>query len=37
MKSDIEIAQSANIQPIVNIAKKLGVSEDDMELYGKYN
>jgi len=36
MKSDIEIAQSANIQPIVNIAKKLGVSEDDMELYGKY-
>jgi len=36
MKSDIEIAQSANIQPIVNIARKLGVSEDDMELYGKY-
>ncbi|MEA3317114.1 MAG: formate--tetrahydrofolate ligase, partial [Bacteroidota bacterium] len=36
MKSDIEIAQSANIQTIVDIAKKLNISEDDLELYGKY-
>jgi len=36
MKSDIEIAQAANIQPIVNIAKKLNILEDDLELYGKY-
>lgn len=36
MKSDIEIAQSTNIQPIVNIAKKLNIPEDDLELYGKY-
>lgn len=36
MKSDIEIAQSANIQPIVNIAKQLSIPEDDLELYGKY-
>ncbi|MDD7795043.1 formate--tetrahydrofolate ligase [Clostridium sp. 'White wine YQ'] len=36
MKSDIEIAQGAKMQPIVNIAEKLGLSEDDIELYGKY-
>ncbi len=36
MKSDIEIAQSSNIQPIVNIAKQLNIHEDDLELYGKY-
>lgn len=36
MKSDIEIAQSANIQPVVNIAKQLNIPEDDLELYGKY-
>lgn len=36
MKSDIEIAQSASIQPIVNIAKQLNIPEDDLELYGKY-
>ena len=36
MKSDIEIAQAAKIQPIVNIAKKLNINEDDLELYGKY-
>ncbi len=36
MKSDIEIAQGANIQPIVNIAKQLNIPEDDLELYGKY-
>ncbi len=34
--SDIEIAQHAKMQPIVKIAKKLGIDEDDLELYGKY-
>jgi formate--tetrahydrofolate ligase len=36
LHSDIEIAQSASIRPIKGIAKKLGISEDDLELYGKY-
>ena len=36
MLSDIEIAQSAQVQPIVNIARKLGIKEDDLEYYGKY-
>jgi formate--tetrahydrofolate ligase len=34
--SDIEIAQSAKMLPVVEIAKKIGLSEDDLELYGKY-
>lgn len=36
MKSDIEIAQGSNIQPIVNIAKQLNIPEDNLELYGKF-
>ena len=36
MKSDIEIAQEAKMLPIVEIAHKMGVDEDDIELYGKY-
>ncbi|WP_303974184.1 formate--tetrahydrofolate ligase [Streptococcus merionis] len=36
MKTDIEIAQSINLKPIVEIARKAGVAEDDLELYGKY-
>jgi formate--tetrahydrofolate ligase len=36
MKSDIEIAQSAVMQPIVRIAERLGLGEDDIDLYGKY-
>jgi len=36
MKSDIEIAQSAKIRPIVEIAEKLGIPKDDIEQYGKY-
>ena len=36
MKSDIEIAQEAKILPIVKIAQDLNLSEDDIELYGKY-
>lgn len=35
-KSDIEIAQEATPQDIREIAKKLCLSEDDIELYGKY-
>jgi formate--tetrahydrofolate ligase len=36
MRKDIEIAQDAKIRPIVEIAAKLGISEDELELYGKY-
>lgn len=36
MKTDIEIAQSATLEPIVDIAKKLNISADQLELYGKY-
>lgn len=35
-KSDIEIAQEATPQDIREIAKKLNLTEDDIELYGKY-
>ena len=34
--SDIEIAQDAKMLPIIEIAKKLGIDADDIELYGKY-
>jgi len=34
--SDLEIAQSAKIQPIQDIASKIGISSDDLILYGKY-
>ncbi len=34
--SDIEIAQQTNLEPIVNIAEKVGLTADDLELYGKY-
>ncbi|MGD2163026.1 MAG: formate--tetrahydrofolate ligase [Anaerolineales bacterium] len=34
--SDIEIAQEADLRPIREIADKLGLTEDDMDLYGKY-
>ena len=36
MKSDIEIAQECKMLPIKEVAAKIGVSEDDLELYGKY-
>lgn len=36
MKSDIEIANSVELQKISQIAKKLNLSEDDIEMYGKY-
>ncbi|HHY42433.1 MAG TPA: formate--tetrahydrofolate ligase [Thermoanaerobacterales bacterium] len=35
-KSDIEIAQSVKLKDIREIAAKLGLTEDDIELYGKY-
>jgi len=34
--SDIEIAQAKKLEHIIKIAKKLGVDEDDIEMYGKY-
>ncbi|WP_130807699.1 formate--tetrahydrofolate ligase [Senegalia massiliensis] len=34
--SDIDIAKDANIKPIFEIANKVGLDEDDLELYGKY-
>ncbi len=34
--TDIEISQAATLQPIRNIAAKLGIAEEDLELYGKY-
>ncbi len=36
MKTDIEIAQNATIYPITQIAKKLNINGDYLELYGKY-
>ncbi|MBE7090971.1 MAG: formate--tetrahydrofolate ligase [Clostridiales bacterium] len=36
MKTDIEIAQEAKLADIREIAKRLGLSEDDISLYGKY-
>ncbi len=36
MLSDIEIAQQAKLQPIKDVAAKLGISEDELEFYGKY-
>lgn len=36
MLSDIEIAQSAKMKPIMEIAQNLGIDPDDVELYGKY-
>lgn len=36
MKTDIEIAQSARLRPIEEIAAQIGLSEEDLELYGRY-
>lgn len=36
MKSDIQIAQECTMEPIIEVAKKIGLTEDDLELYGKY-
>lgn len=36
MKTDIQIAQEAKMLPIKEVAKKLNIEEDELELYGKY-
>lgn len=36
MKSDIEIAQETEMESIVKVAKKLGILEEELELYGNY-
>jgi formate--tetrahydrofolate ligase len=36
MKTDVQIAQEANMQPITEVAEKLGIKEDELELYGRY-
>ena len=36
MLTDVQIAQGAQMKPIKEIADQLGLSEDDLELYGKY-
>jgi len=36
MKTDIEIAQEAVKLPIVEVAARVGIEEDDLEMYGKY-
>lgn len=36
MLSDIEIAQKAHMLPITEVAGKLGIGEEDIELYGRY-
>lgn len=36
MLTDIEIAQQAQMKPITEVAEKIGISNDELELYGKY-
>ena len=36
MKTDIEIAKEAKMLPITEIATKLGIEDDELEMYGKY-
>ncbi|MDP4146467.1 MAG: formate--tetrahydrofolate ligase [Bacillota bacterium] len=36
MKTDIEIAQNAKMEPIIKVAQGLGLTEEDIDLYGKY-
>ena len=36
MKTDIQIARECEMKPIEEIAKRLGIDESDLELYGKY-
>lgn len=36
MKTDVQIAQEANMKPISEIAAQLDISDDELELYGKY-
>ena len=34
--TDIEIARNTKLEKIVDVAKKIGLDEEDLELYGKY-
>ncbi len=34
--SDLDIAQAATVKPVLDIAESIGLSEDDLDLYGKY-
>ena len=36
MKTDIQIAQEAEMKPIKEVAAAYAIGEDDLELYGKY-
>ena len=36
MLTDVEIAQSTEMENIKDVASRIGLSEDDLELYGKY-
>ena len=36
MKTDIQIAKEATMLPITKIAEKFGITDDELELYGKY-
>lgn len=36
MMNDLEIAQAANMRPIVEVAAEMGLSEDEIDLFGKY-
>ncbi len=36
MLTDVEIAQSAKLRPIIEIAREIGLAEEDLEFYGKY-
>ena len=35
MKTDIQIAQEATMEPIKHVAASIGIGEDDLEFYGK--
>jgi formate--tetrahydrofolate ligase len=36
LKADVEIAQEAKMEPIANIAARIGIKEDELELFGRY-
>ena len=36
MKSDLQIAQEAQLKPITEIAESIGIKEEELDLYGKY-
>jgi formate--tetrahydrofolate ligase len=36
VKSDLDIAQEAKLLPVMEIARRLGLTEDDLDMYGKY-